>query len=321
MRIGLVTDSLAHLPFEEMLDTAASTGVEDIEFCTGGWSTAPHIDVPSLLADPSARDRFIGAVHDRGLRISALNANGNQLHPVTGPEGDAVVRRAIELASLMGVPTVVLMSGLPGGAPGDTTANWVTTSWPPDTQTILDYQWNTVAIPYWKDLAVFAREHGVRLAVEMHGGQLVYNADTLLRLREAAGDVVGANLDPSHPIWMGADPRAVVGALEGAIHHVHIKDTRIQEGIVAANGILGTQPPEQYAIRPWNYVTLGLGYPGGAALWGQFLWDLRAAGYDGTLSIEHEDVQMDAVEGVAHSVALLESVILRDPPSWKPQAV
>ena len=322
MRIGMVTDSLAMLPFEEMLDTAAELGVEDLEFPVGGWSTAPHLDAPALLADASARDRFAGAVQDRGLRISALNANGNQLHPTTGAKDDQVVRNAVELAGQMGVPTVVLMSGLPGGAPGDISGNWVTTSWPPETQTILDYQWNEIAIPYWRELATFAGDRGVRLAVEMHGHQLVYNAATLLRLREAVGgDVVGANLDPSHPMWMGADPSTVARTLSGVIYNVHAKDSRRQEHVVAAQGVLDTQPPEAYMDRAWNFVTLGLGRDGGAQMWGRFLWDLRAAGFDGTLAIEHEDMQMGAVEGVRESVGILESVILRDPPSWSPQAI
>lgn len=318
MKIGLVTDSLASAPFEEMLDLAAGAGVEQVEFATGGWSEAPHLDLDLLLADAEARERFAGAVRDRGMTVSALNANGNQLHPVIGEQVDQVVRKTVELASIMGIPTVVLMSGLPGGGPSDLNPNWVTTSWPPETQTILNYQWNEVAIPYWRELASLGRQKGVRFAVEMHGTQLVYNAETLLRLREAIGDVVGANLDPSHPMWMGADPRMVARALSGAIYNVHAKDSRFQPHIVEVNGVLGTQPPEEAACRPWNYVTLGLGYPGGAQFWGQFLSDLRAAGYDGVLSIEHEDVQMDALEGVAQTVSLLRSVILTKPPSWRP---
>ncbi len=321
MRIGMVTDSLAALGFEEMLNTAAALGITDLEFPTGGWSSAPHIDVERLLEDESARKRFTSAIADRGLRISALNANGNQLHPQIGPEVDAVVHRAVELASLLDVPTVVLMSGLPAGAPGDTTPNWITTSWPPETQTILDYQWNDVAIPYWKKLSAFGQERGVRFAVEMHGAQLVYNAETLLRLRDAVGENVGANLDPSHPMWMGADPRIVARTLSGAIHNVHAKDSRFQQHIVAAHGILGTQPPEQYSQRPWNFVTLGLGYPGGQQFWGQFLCELRSAGYDGVLSIEHEDVILDSVEGLEQTVNLLRAVLPVKPPSWKPQDI
>lgn len=300
---------------------ASEAGVEQVEFCTGGWSEAPHIDLDRLLEDRKERDRFLGSVHDRGMTVSALNANGNQLHPVIGRKVDEVVRKSVELARLLDVPTIVLMSGLPAGGPNDVNPNWVTTSWPPETQTMLNYQWNEVAIPYWRDLAALGRQKGIRFAVEMHGTQLVYNADTLLRLRDAVGDVVGANLDPSHPMWMGADPRMVARALSGAIHNVHAKDSRLQPHVVAVNGLLGTQPPEQAQHRPWNYVTLGLGYPGGQQFWGQFLSDLRAAGYDGVLSIEHEDVGMDALEGVVQTVALLKSVMLTKPPSWRPADV
>lgn len=321
MRIALLTDSLGHLPFETMLDAATGLGLSDLEFATGGWSEAPHLDAERMLSDRGSRDAFLGALRERGLSVGALNANGNQLHPVIGRDVDGVVRRTVELAKELQVPTVVLMSGLPGGAPGDTTPNWITTSWPPETQAILEYQWNDVALPYWRDLASFARDRGVRLAVEMHGQQLVYNASTLLRLREEVGDVVGANLDPSHPMWMGVDPRQLARELDGAIHHVHMKDVRIQPSVSKVNGVLDTQPPERARDRAWNYVTLGMGHPGGQQFWGQFLSDLRVAGYDGLLSIEHEDVTQDAVEGVTQSVALLRSVLLDGPPSWRPADV
>ena len=321
MELGLVTDSLASLPFEEMLDTAAGLGIATIELPTGGWSSAPHCDVRGLLADAAARDRFTGAIAERGLRISALNINGNQLHPVIGQEIDGLVHATVDLASLLGVGTVVLMSGLPGGAPGDRTPNWVTTSWPPETQEVLAYQWDEVAIPYWKDLAAYGRERGVRFAVEMHGDQLVYNTATLLRLREAVGDVVGANLDPSHPMWMGADPIAMVGELDGAVHNVHAKDTRVNERITAVNGRLDTQSVDRASTRSWNYVTLGLGHEGGRQFWGRLFSDLRASGYDGVLAIEHEDVLYDAVEALASTVALMGEVMPVAEPSWKPQDV
>ncbi|MDO5676153.1 MAG: sugar phosphate isomerase/epimerase [Propionibacteriaceae bacterium] len=321
MRIGLLTDSLGHMAMEPMLDAAAELGVRDLEFATGGWSEAPHLDLKALLAEAAERDRFLGMLRERGMRVVALNANGNQLHPVIGPEVDAVLRGTVELASLLDVPTVVCMSGLPGGAPGDRTPNWITTSWPPETQTILDYQWNEVALPYWRDMARHGSQHGVRFAVEMHGKQLVYNAATLLRLREAVGPAVGANLDPSHPMWMGVDPRSMARALDGVIHHVHVKDVRIHPEISRVHGVLDTLPPERARDRAWNYVTLGLGHPGGQQFWGQLLSDLRNAGYDGVLSIEHEDVTQDALEGVRQSVALLRSVLLEGPPSWKPAEV
>ena len=321
MELGLVTDSLASLPFEQMLDTVASLGMTAIELPTGGWSTAPHCDVRGLLADAVARDRFAGAIAERGLHVSALNINGNQLHPVTGQETDSLVHDTVDLAAALGVPTVVLMSGLPAGAPGDTTPNWVTTSWPPQTQEILDYQWNEVAIPYWRRLAGYGRERGVRFAVEMHGSQLVYNVATLLRLRAEVGDVVGANFDPSHPMWMGADPRAMCSELAGAVYNVHAKDTRVNERVAAVHGRLDTQTVDRAASRAWNYVTLGLGHPGGRQFWGQLLCDLRAGGYDGVLAIEHEDVLYDAVEALGSTVGLLREVMPVAAASWKPQEV
>lgn len=321
MRIGLLTDSLSALSLEEVASAAEALGVTDLEFCTGGWSQAPHLDLRRMLADRQHRERFTQLLAAHGLRISALNANGNQLHPRSGAAHDATVRDTVELAALLEVPTVVLMSGLPGGAAGDATPNWITSSWPPETQDILDYQWNEVALPYWADLATLGARRGVRFAVEMHGQQLVYNPSTLLRLRSAIGDIVGANVDPSHLMWQGADPRLAVRALTGAIHHVHAKDARLQHQSVGVDGVLGTQPPEEHESRPWNYVTLGHGQLGGQQFWAQLFSDLRAAGYEGVLSIEHEDVLVDAGEGVAQAVALLRAVAPTKQPSWKPADV
>lgn len=321
MRIGLLTDSLSALGFDEMLDAAAGLGIRELEFATGGWSEAPHLDVAAVLSDKATSERFLGALRERELSISALNINGNQLHPVSGQRVDETVRATVRLAGLLGVETVVLMSGLPGGAAGDSTPNWITTSWPPETQTILDYQWNEVALPYWRGLAELGREAGVRFAVEMHGSQLVYNSATLLRLRDEVGDVVGANLDPSHPMWMGVDPRLLARELDGAIHHVHMKDARLEPSVAFVTGVLDTQPVDAARSRAWNYVTLGHGYPGGQQFWAQFLADLRASGYDGVLSIEHEDVGVDALEGVRQSVELLRPIVPTLPPSWVPAAV
>ena len=164
MKLGLITDSVSHLPFEQALDLAQTLGLSSVEVATGNWSESPHADLPVLASSAQARAEFTGMIADRGLSLSALTANGNQLHPVSGPDQDRVVRDTISVASELGVPTVVLMSGLPG-ARGDAAPNWITTSWPPENLGVLDYQWNEVALPYWRGLAAFARDKGVRLAV------------------------------------------------------------------------------------------------------------------------------------------------------------
>ncbi len=316
----MVTDSLGNLGFDEMLDVAAELGLETVEFATGNWSTAPHLDLDRLLADGNARRNFLAAVKDRGLEISALTANGNQLHPAAeGRDHDRVVRRTIELASMIGLDRVVLMSGLPG-APGDSHPNWITLTWPPETVRILEYQWNEVAIPYWKDLVTYAKRYGVtKLALEIHGGQLVYNVPSFFRLRDAVGETVGVNFDPSHLIWMGADPLAAVDALGDAIYHVHAKDAMIVERNRATNSLLETIPPTHASIRGWNYVTLGYGRD--EAWWKNFCFRLRTNGYDDTLSIEHEDVTMSRMEGMKKSVHLLRSCMLTEPSDYQLPAI
>src|SRR6266705_1653987 len=243
MKIGMITDSLGELSFDELLDTAAELGIERLEFAGGNWSPAPHLALDALLDSAEARREFAARLADHGITISALNCSGNPVHPgAHGQRHAEVTRKTIRLAGLMGVGRVVMMSGCPGG-PGDANANWVTTCWPAEMQTILAYQWDEVLIPYWRDLVAYANGLGIRkLCLELHGHQNVYNVETFWRLREAVGDTVGVNFDPSHLMWMGADPLAAIRALGDAIDHVHAKDTRVDPTIAGTNGRLDHKP-------------------------------------------------------------------------------
>jgi sugar phosphate isomerase/epimerase len=243
-------------------------------------------------------------LQQNGLALAALNCSGNQLHPVEGKRHSEVVYDTVRLAELLGVDTIVLMSGLPAGGPSDVRPNWVTSAWPPENGEILNWQWNENLLPYWEKLAAFAGEHGVKkFCIEMHGNQLVYNVPTLLRLRKEIGPIVGANLDPSHLFWMGADPLAAVDALGDAIHHVHAKDTAMNEAALSRAGRLETIGHEKVKDRAWNYITLGYGH--GYRWWRAFCYRLRLNGYDGWLSIEHEDIVLSRLEGLRKSVELL----------------
>jgi sugar phosphate isomerase/epimerase len=308
MKIGLLTDSLADLSFDAMLAAAAGLNIECLEFACGNWSTAPHIALDELLESERARRDFLAAITDRGMSISALNCSGNPLYP--GAEGRRqrdITLKTFRLARLLGIDRIVMMSGLPGG-PGDANPNWITTAWPPECAAILEHQWNEELIPYWRDLANVAREHGVRqICLELHGCQLVYNPFTLNRLREAIGPIIGANYDPSHPLWMGADPLAAVRSLGPAIYYVHAKDCRIEPIPAGIDGLLDTRPSSEVAQRSWNYATLGYGHD--EIWWRQFCAALRMVGYDGVLSIEHEDSLLPPLEGVQKSVELLRRVM------------
>ena len=319
MKIGMVTDSLGHLSFSDMLDTAKRYGVQGFEFNAANWTSAPHLDLPGLLAERPKRRRFLNALKARGLDLIALNANGNQLHPTEGARQSDALHDTIRLAGELGVETVVLMSGLPEGAKGDVSPNWVVSSWPPETQTMLRYQWEERLLPFWSKLAAHAKAHGVtKLAVELHGNQLVFNVPTLLRLRKAVGDIVGANLDPSHLMWMGADPLAAIDALGPAILHVHAKDAFINKPVCAVKSRLENGSLMDIPGRAWSYVTLGYGK--GESWWRDFCYRLRMVGYDGWLAIEHEDALLSREEGLRKSVELLRAVAPSEAGDYKPQA-
>lgn len=311
MKIGLVTDSLGYLSFDELIITASQLGIQMLEFACGNWSQAPHINLDQLLERESARLEFTGKIRDHGLQISALNCSGNQLAPGnSGQAHDAVVRKTMKLASLIGVGRIVMMSGLPAG-PGDTHPNWITVAWPPETKRVLDYQWEDVAIPYWRNLVSYARDLGIeKICIELHGHQLVYNVASMLRLRDAVADTVGVNFDPSHIMWMGGDPLAAIRKLGDAIFHVHAKDTRIDRENSALSSLLETKANDRVSERAWNYVTLGFGH--GESWWRDFVLLLRQVGYNDVLSIEHEDISMTPLEGVKKTIAFLQNIIELD---------
>lgn len=319
MKLGFVSDSLGGKPFEEMLDYAKRMGVSGVEINTGGWSTAPHFDLSAMKSSANERKAFLNAFADRGLDIVSLNANGNPLHPTDLAQGECL-KDTIRVAGEMGIKTVCTMSGLPAGSANDVMPNWVVSSWPPETQQILRYQWEDKLLPFWTEIGSLAKEAGVeKIALELHGNQCVYNVPSLLKLREAVGPVVGANLDPSHLFWMGADPLAAAEALRGAVYHVHAKDTMLNARVQATTGLLESGSLLDIPARSWSYITLGFGH--GEEWWRQFCYRLKMAGYDDWLSIEHEDVLLNSVEGLEKSVALLKGVMPVAASDFKPQDI
>ncbi len=312
VRLCLVTDSLGNMSFIEMLAASASLGYESLEFACGNWSKAPHIDLDELLESELKRDKFVSAVKGEGLEIEALNCSGNQLAPnEEGRAHQVVVEKTFRLAEMLGVKTIVMMSGLPGGGPKDTIPNWITTSWPPLTTEVLNWQWNEIAFPYWEKTVKQAKEHGIeKIALENHGCQLVYNPQTLIKLRNQVGEMVGMNLDPSHLFWMGGDPILAARHLGAAIYHIHAKDVRIERGFVGTDGVLDTRTIDRFFERSWNYVALGYGHD--VHWWSEFFTVVRMMGYDGPISLENEDLSMDQLTSVKKSTKVLQEAMPRD---------
>jgi sugar phosphate isomerase/epimerase len=315
MKLGVFTPVFGGLPLAAMLDAVRGLGhVTAIEIGTGGWPGRSHIDPERLLACPNDAGAYRRRSADAGLAISALSCHGNPLHPnaAMAAADDETFRNTVRLAEALEVPVVVTFSGCPGDGPNATHPNWVTTPWPPEFLDVLDWQWQERAVPYWTDAAGFAASHGVKVALEPHPGFLVYNVETALRLRAAAGPALGVNFDPSHFFWQGMDPVVTIRALGDAIFHVHAKDVALDAANVARNGVLDTKSYRRLAERSWLFRTVGWGHD--EHTWKQIVSALRVAGYDYVLSIEHEDALASVGQGLQSAVDLLQRVLLTEPP-------
>lgn len=313
MKLALCTDVLASLPFSEMLDRVKSYGIYGVEMTAGGWSPCPHVNTDELLASADKLAAFRQELEKRDMEIVALNCSGNPLAPgELGEKHTLSSYRTVELAARLGVKKIVMMSGLPGGGPEDKIPNWITStvSWPDYMPGVLTYQWEEVAIPWWKKFVQHAKQHGIeKIAIEEFPSQLVYNPSTLLKLRNAVGETIGINLDPSHLIAMGADPIAAVRKLEGAVFHVHGKDARIERGLADIDGLMETKPVTETKSRTWNYVAVGCGKD--LLWWKEFFSVLRMTGYDGYVSLEMEDLTMSVEAGLQTSIDALNASISR----------
>ena len=316
MKVGVFSAILSDLPLEKALAHIAGLKCDTVELGTGAYPGNAHCQPEELLANEGKLREFRAAVAASGLTISSLSCHGNPLHP------DAALARAhhevfqatVKLAAKLGVEVVTTFSGCPGdGSKHARYPNWVTCPWPPDFLKVLDYQWNEVAVPYWKEQTKFAADHGIRkIALEAHPGFLVYNPETMLRLRDATSEVLGANLDPSHFFWQGIDPVKAVRKLgaTAAIHHVHAKDTGLYKVNADYDGYLDTKPYTDELNRAWIFRTVGYGH--GPDFWTDFVSALRMVGYDGTLSMEHEDSLMSSEEGLRKGIEFLQGIILRE---------
>lgn len=315
MQLGLFTPVFNRLTFDQLLaELKRYPAITALELGTGGWPGSNHVDVDGLLASRARRVELRTRLNDAGLTLSALSCHNNPVHPTpeVAHHDDAVFTKTLQLAEALDVRTVVTFSGCPGGGPQDATPNWITAAWPPEYAQALDWQWNERLIPYWRAANQRAADAGVRVALEAHPGFCVYNPETLLRLRAATGEAIGINLDPSHLWWQGMDIPTAIAALGDAIHHVHAKDVYIHPGNTARNGVLDTKSYAQMPQRSWLFRSVGWGHS--ELEWKNIISALRLAGYDGVLSIEHEDALASIHEGLSSAVAMLSRVLLKEPP-------
>jgi sugar phosphate isomerase/epimerase len=317
MKLGVYTACLHDKPLAEALRVIRDLGLESAEINSGGFLPAVHLPIADIKASKDAREEYLGTFEEAGVALTALNCNGNPLHPdpeVRDKHGNDV-REAVEVAALLGVRRVVTMSGLPGTNAGATLPAWTVLPWESSSLDARDYQWNDVALPYWRDIQARAADADVKVCLEMHPHNLVYNPSTMERLAtEINATHIGAELDPSHLFWQWIDPVLAVNKLGELVYNAAAKDTRINEA-AKVNGVLDDRfgrvsPDEPDALllggrytlsrwpanASWDFVAVGRGHD--VSWWSDFLQALGKIDPDMAVNIEHEDQELDQMAGL-----------------------
>jgi sugar phosphate isomerase/epimerase len=313
MRIGVFTVLFGKKPFEEILDYLVAQGVQAVEIGTGAYPGNNYCNPAELLASDQKVKAFKDTIAKRNLVISALSCHGNPLHPQAAVAKDHhdVFMKTVELAKKLDVQSVITFSGCPPGDDKAQQPNWIVSPWPPEFSEMLEWQWKERVTPYWRDTAKALKNAGVKVAIEMHPNFVVYNPETMLRLRDIAPGTIGCNFDPSHMFWQGVDVVAAIRALGDCIYHVHAKDCRIDPRNVMINGVLDAKKYTREKERSWIFRTCG--YGNDAIVWKDIVSNLRLVGYDHVLSIEHEDSIMSSDEGLKKAIAFLKDIVISDP--------
>lgn len=317
MKLGVFTVLFAHQSFEAMLDHVAAAGLTAVEIGTGGYPGHAHCPVDQLLEHENERKEYLNQVAHRGLVISAFSCHGNPISPDAewAEASHEALVKSIQLASRCGVPVVNCFSGVAGDHAEAKYPNWPTVAWPTEYADVFKWQWEEKLIPYWREMGKFAQDHGVKIGLELHGGFLVHTPYTLLKLRLATCEAIGANLDPSHLWWQGIEPVAAIKILgkAGAIHHFHAKDIYVDQDNVNMYGLTDMQPYGELQTRAWTFRSVGCGHEMKA--WSDMMSALRLYGYDHVVSIEHEDGMMSIDEGFKRAVMNLQSVLMNEKPA------
>ena len=314
MKVGVFTALLAQFSLDKVLEKLKSLNIYTVELGTGNYPGDPHCKL-SMLNDRQALKEFKQKLDGNGFTISALSCHGNPLHPnpAIAKAYQETSKRTVRLAEKLGVSVVIDFSGCPGDSDKAKYPNWVTCPWPPEYLDVLAWQWERKVTPYWTRHAQFAKDHGVKIAIEMHPGFVVYSPETMLKLRHIAGNTIGCNYDPSHMFWQGIDPIKAIRVLGDSIFHVHAKDTQIYESNLPKTGVLDTKKYTDEKNRSWIFRSVGYGHAFG--WWKEFISTLRMYGYDHVLSIEHEDSLMSPDEGLSKGAAFLNAIVIKDRPT------
>lgn len=317
MRLGVYNAILHDRTLPEALEVVRNLGLQGIELNAGGFLPAVHVPrIEDILVSDAARDDYLGIFASYGIEIAGLNCNGNPLHPnlSIGSKHSNDIKTSIRLARRLNQNRVVTMSGLPGGEVGAKVPNWIVNAWNSGSLDVLEHQWN-VANRFWSETDKFAADFGVKVALELHPQNLVFNVPTFLELIDRTSATnIGVELDASHLFWQQMDPIQVVRHLGSHVLHVAAKDVKLNYERAAIVGVLDNsfrrmEPTEvrtnlggdewvnEWPIpAAWDFVAVGRGHD--VNYWAEFLRVIDKVDPNMWVNIEHEDTSLGRIEGL-----------------------
>ncbi|MCZ6676017.1 MAG: sugar phosphate isomerase/epimerase [Candidatus Poribacteria bacterium] len=318
MKLGINTFFIMKFGFEAGLKFCQDLGVKAVEVNATESDVKRYCDVDTLLADDGELHRWLDAYASYGLEIYSFAAHGAPLSPdkQIAAEYSHRFRQACKLMEKISVTRLVVVAGLPEGAEGDKTPNWIINTDQDVLSDALKWQWEKRLIPYWTEHGKIAADHGVTLCFEMQVIDMIHTPAKLKRLRDEIGPVVACNFDISHMWVQGIDPFEAMRYLGDLIQNVHLKDTLIHAPNARLRGLFDSTDslyPEQ---RSWAFTLPGWGHD--EQTWREVITTLRFLGYEGILSLEMESEYIEIEEGLKKTAAFIRSMVLEQPkgPSW-----
>jgi len=285
MYVGILTAPFGNESLEQVVAFAGEYGFGGLEVIARPGSS--HIDLTNF--SQADADRVKALMERRALVISSLAAYTNNTDP--DPEkrkaNNEIVRKAIDAAALLGVDVVCTLAGHP--VPGKTKMKTI--------------EEDCAAV--FPPLVEYAERKGVKIALENWYATNIQHLGHWERLFEVVPHKnFGLNFDPSHLLWQDIDYIYAVERFADRIFHTHAKDTEVKE---AKKRWVGNQDGGGW----WRYVIPGQG----KIRWGEYIAALRANGYNGVLSVEHEDSAVGREEGFLMAKKYLEQYLIPSVPN------
>jgi sugar phosphate isomerase/epimerase len=201
------------------------------------------------------------------MHVSAFQASQDHIAPDLDKrkqDNDYFVK-LIELAGKLGIPYIGTSSGKDAAKP-------------------FEQQVNEIVKVYTERYFPACQANKVRILWEPYpgGANIAITPAGFEALFKGFGDspYVGLQYDPSHLVWQMMDPIQTARDFADKIFDVHLKDTEIRWDVLRHVGI---NPVNR--AQWWLYRLPGLG----SIDWAAFFTVLQRAGYQGAMSIEHED--------------------------------